>query len=246
MNKYNILLAAIFILTSHTCIFCQMTSDKLVNANGDLIENASISIKNEVDNEQGIVKKTYYDNDGRLVFQRNYSFEGSLMYDENGIAVYEYQYDENGNISEERYFDEKKVAFRRENVGAAIIKRKFNAAGKVTKIAYFSAKDKPLENGVAAITFEYSADGMTGLEKHFNSAGLLVDFCAPIISLEFNSEGQIVRKIYMNNHEQICGRFMDEDENEVAMIEYNYDNLGDVVTQKAFTKDGKLLGVLHS
>ena len=36
------------------------------------------------------------------------------------------------------------------------------------------------------------------------------------------------------------------DEDGISVIEYEYDGLGNISTQKAFDKNGKLLGTIHS
>jgi hypothetical protein len=242
----NYILAFTFAVVFQTVACCQINSDSFVSHSGDLLENTAFTIKNEINDEEELVTKMYFDESGRIVFQRNYDFNGELMYDNNGIAVYEFIYDEHNNIIEERYYDEEKNFFQQENIGAAMIKRQFNNEGRMTEIAYFIENGMPLEDGTALIKYEYSADGSTGMEKHFNSKGALVDFCAPIIGLEFDTEGQVVRKVYMNNNEEICNRFMDGDEDEVSMIEYDYDGLGNISTQRAFNKSGKLLGTINS
>ena len=187
----NTLQITLLVVLIPTLSFCQINSDKIVNLNGDLLDNTTAyTIKNDVDNEQEIVKKLYYDANGRLVFQRNYDFEGELMYDNDGIAVYEYIYDENGNVVEERFFDEEKAFFQLENIGAAKIKREFDDLGRMTAVSYYVADNQLIEDGTATIKIEYATDGMTGTERHFNAAGMLVDFCAPIIGLEFNTNGE--------------------------------------------------------
>jgi hypothetical protein len=242
----NIFLIIALTIVFQTTIFCQINSDAFVSASGDLLANTPFTIKNEIENSQELVKKLYYDASGRLVFQRNYDFQGGLTYDNKGVAIYEYVYDEKNNIIEERYFDESKHFFQQENIGAAMIKRQFDAKNRVVEIKYFLAENVLLNNGTAQIKFEYAADGFTGMEKHFNAAGLLVDFCAPIVGLEFNTKGQVIRKTFMNSNQEPCGRFMDEDEDEVATIEYEYDGLGNVSLQRAFNKAGKLLGTINS
>ena len=240
------LLTFTLVVVLQTVVCCQINSDSFVSHSGDLLENTAFTIKNEIDDEEELVKKMYFDESGRIVFQRNYDFNGELMYDNDGIAVYEFIYDEHNNIIEERYYDEDKNFFQQENIGPAMIKRQFNDEGRMTEIAYFVENGMALENGTALIKYEYSADGSTGMERHFNSKGTLIDFCAPIIGLEFDTEGLIIRKVYMDQNEQTCNRFMDGDEDEVSMIEYDYDGLGNISTQRAFNKNGKLLGTINS
>lgn len=245
-SSQNYLFTLIFVAIFQTIAISQIQSDAFVSNTGELLANSAFTVKNNIDDTQELVKKMYYDADDRLVFQRNYDFEGVLMYDDNGIAIYEFDYDANNNIIEERYYDEEKNFFQRENIGAAVIKRKFSNEGKITEIAYFTENNIPLENGSAVIKYEYSNGGMHAIERHFNAKGMLVDFCAPIIALDFDTEGNIIRKVFMDNNEQACNRFMDEDENGVSMIEYEYDDLGNISLQRAFNKNGKLLGTIHS
>ena len=219
-------------------------SEALVNTKGELLNANDYTVKNEIDNEEEIVKKFYYDKKGRLVFQRNYDFEGVLMYDEDGVAIYEFQHDATSNVTEERYFDEDKYFYQLECSGAAMIKRKFDLKSRMIEISFYVDETRPIEYGTATIKFEYSDDGRTATEKHYDSDGEMIDFCAPIITLKYDEKGRIIKKIFKNTNEEVCGRFMEGEEDEVATIEYEYK--GDKLTiQKAFNKDGELIDAIE-
>lgn len=215
-------------------------SEALVDEQGELLNADDYTVKNEIDNEQEIVKKLYYDKEGRLLFQRNYDFEGELMYDYDGVAIYEYQHDASSNVTEERYFDEDKYFYQLECSGAAVIKRKFDLKSRMIEIAFFADETRQIEFGTATIKFEYSDDGKTATERHYDSEGEMIDFCAPIVTFEYDEYGRIIKKIFKNTDEEVCGRFMEGEEDEVATIEYEYE--GDQLKiQKAYNKDGKLI-----
>ncbi len=246
-NLKTIITLIAFTLITYT-IQAQKTSIKsetLVNEKGELLNAKSYTVKNKVDNEEEIVKKFYYDKDGRLAFQRNYDFEGQLMYDEDGVAIYEYQHDVSSNVTEERYFDEDKYFYQLECSGAAMIKRKFDLDSKMIEISFFINETMPIEFGIASIQFEYSDNGKTTTEKHYNSDGELIDFCAPIVTFEYDNKGRIIKQIFKNAKEEICGRFMEGEEDEVAMIEYVYEG-SQLKIQKAFNKNGKLIDTIEA
>lgn len=238
-NLKNTIALIILTIACNTFAVAQL-SDAFISNNGELSNN-DFTVKNEVDNSQEIVKKFYYNADGHLVCQRNYDFESRLAYDERGVSIYEYQYDANNNITEERYFDEEKNYFKQESIGAAIIKRQFDTNNRVIEISYFLDEQTKLQFGTSSIKYNYSADGTSAIEKHFAPDGQLVDFCAPIVLVEFNGTGQIIKKTYQTSEQKTCGRFMDGDKDEVAVIMYEYDN-GKLINQKAFNKEGKLIG----
>ena len=243
MNQFKttILTVALFLLVF--VMNAQPTfikSDKYVDEHGDLLTD-DFTVKNEIDNENELVKKSYFDKEGRLVFQRNYDFEGRLMYDTEGVAIYEFQHDLNNNVTEERYFDEEKYYYQPNGVGAAMIKRQFDTEGRMIKVAFFADEERMIEFGTAFIKYEYTAAG-TAFEHHYDENAVLIDFCAPIILLEFDEENRIVKRTFMNPSKEMCGRFMDGDEDEVAVIEYEY--YGDEITQKAYSITAKLIGTI--
>lgn len=229
----------LFILTGVSAQSNFTESDKFVNSGGEIIEG-NFTVKNIIDNDNEVVKKFYYDKEGRLAFQRNYDFEGKLMYDVEGVAIYEYQHDTKNNVTEERYFDEEKYFYQPNQTGAALIKRKFNTKSQLLEISFFVNQEIMIEYGTATIKYEYKEGGHLAYEKHLDDDGNLVDFCAPIVLIEFDENNRVIKRSFMTSSKKVCGRFMDDDEDEVAVIEYEY--ISDVVIQKAYNKDGKLLG----
>jgi len=219
-------------------------SETLVDEKGELLNADNYTVKNEIDNEEEIVKKFYYNKEGRLVFQRNYDFDGQLMYDNDGVAIYEFQHDATSNITEERYFDEDKYFYQLECSGAAMIKRKFDLKSRMIEIAFFIDAKRQIEYGTATIKFEYSDDGKTATEKHYDAEGEMIDFCAPIITFEYDNKGRIVKKTFKNIDEQVCGRFMEGDDSDVASIKYEYEG-GKLKIQKAYNKDGQLIDTIE-
>lgn len=240
---FSLIIIALFTVVSASAQSQFTQSDKFVNAGGELIDE-NLRIENVIDNDNEIVKKFYYDKEGRLVFQRNYGFDGELMYDMEGVAIYEYQHDSKDNVTEERYFDEEKYLYQPNQTGAALIKRKFNTKSQLLEISFFIDNDVMIEYGTATIKYEYKEDGNLAYEKHLDDKGNLVDFCAPIVLIEFDENDRVIKRSFMTSSKKVCGRFMDDDEDEVAVIEYEY--ISDSVIQKAYNKDGKLLGTIDA
>ncbi|MGB0863564.1 MAG: hypothetical protein ACPG19_02990 [Saprospiraceae bacterium] len=240
---FSITIIAIFIVSSTYAQSEFTKSDKFVNEKGELIDG-NFTVENRIDNENEVVKKFYYDKEGRLAFQRNYDFEGNLMYDMEGVAIYEYQIDGKNNVTEERYFDEQKYFYQPNQIGAALIKRKFNRESQLLEISFFIDNETSIEYGTATIQYEYTENGSLAYERHLDDKGNLVDFCAPIVLIEFDGNNRVVKRSFMTSSKEVCGRFMDDDEDEVAVIEYEY--LNDTVVQKAYNKDGKLLETIDA
>lgn len=240
--------AIILIFLCHSCFLMAQSnaikSDAWVNNTGELINAGEFTVQNEVNNDLEIVTKSYFNAAGHLVCQRNYDFTGQLMYDDNGVAIYEYDYKEN-KVVEERYFDENKELYRQENLGAAIIKREYNSNGDLVELAYYMDQNTMVQEGVATLKYEYSADRASADEKHYAANGQLIDYCAPIVTLEFDEQRRIIRKTFKNSNNEKCGRFFDNDASDVAVIEFEY-NGDKLISQTAYDKNGQLIGTITS
>lgn len=216
----------------------EISSDFFVNNFGDLTSD-KYRVENVILATADLVKKYYYKG-STLVAQRNYSVEGHLTDDEDGISIYQYEYDTRGNVIKVQYFDEEKMAIQAAFLGPAMIKYEYNLHGNRIKAAYYNKYYELLETGASIIEYTYDDKGRVILEKQFGSDKELLKEIAPIIRYAYNEKGKMVKQEFLDANEQVVSRLMDDDEEDIASISYEYE--GKIINMSFYNIKGVLLG----
>ena len=216
-----------------------IASDAFVNKFGDLTNDAYIA-KSEVLAEEEMVKRFYFE-DKLLTAQRNYTIEGELVGDEVGVAIYEYLYDANKNLLKIQYFDEEKEPFQISYAGPAMIEYKYDDKSNRTEAAYYDITHHLLDLGTSVIKYVYDDNDHLVEEKHFDSERELLTDMAPIIKYNYDNGGKLVKQSFHNAQHEMVNRLMDDDDEDVAYISFEY-NGGSLSVKHYYNKEGKLLG----
>lgn len=214
-------------------------SDNFVNKFGDLTNDVYF-VKNEVLKDEELVKRFYF-KEKVLIAQRNYTIEGELTGDEVGVAIYEYLYDGNKNLITVQYFDEEKEPFQISYAGPAKIEYKYDENNNRIEAAYYDITHHLLDLGTSVIQYVYDNDNHLVEEKHFDSERQLLTDMAPIIKYNYDNGGKLVKQSFHNAQHEMVNRLMDDDDEDVAYISFEYSE-GSLSVKHYYNKEGKLLG----
>lgn len=201
-------------------VVATIKSDNFVNHQGvltNILYNSEINVKGE-----DLVEHFYYNENGQMIAQRNYTLMGELIDDDFGVAIYEYDFDKNGNCIEIRYFDEEKEMFRTNFIGPALIRMDYDRYNRIIRVRYFLDDVSLIEDETAVIEYEYDEKGYLVEERLFDYDYLPLDYKAPIINYIYDESGKVVEQRFLDTKGNICNRFLEEDEDDFAIIKYVY------------------------